>query len=174
MAKRRLEQLEAQLLAYCKKGNEKDVYNGGFGGGHLHAGSFAEVEAHEAERKRLAALVKEARAEAKAEKKSIKGIASSSNDPSTWTKKLLDGDANFTSAEDGIERDLAQATVGLVSASDFRETKERLEREKETAEETAAAEAARKAEQDERERKKRRKADRKQQASKLSFEDDDG
>ena len=133
------------------------------------------MQQHEAERKALAQQVKEARAEAKAERKDLRKHVASASDPANWTKNLLDGmDDSFDKADEGIERELTQATTGLVSAADFKERKERLERKRE--EEAANADADRERQREEAERQKKRKRQklRQQQASMLSFEDDDG
>ena len=169
----RLKELEEQLAALHKRGNEKNEYIGGFGGGHLHASSFADVEKHEAERRALAQQVKEARAALKAERQVIKGHASSFNDPSVWTKTLLAGDERFEKADDGIERELAQATYGLVSASDFKETKARLERKRSEELAGAESEAARRLEEAEEKKRLKRQKQRQQQAARLSFVDDE-
>lgn len=169
----KLKALEEQLAGMHKRGNERDEYVGGFGGGHLHAGSFAEVEKHEAERKALAQKVKDARAEFKAERKELKGHAATFNDPSVWTKSLLAGDdVRFEKADDGIERELAQATYGLVSAADFKETKERLERKRSEEHANAAEAEARQREEAEAKKRRKKQKQRQQQASKLSFDDD--
>jgi len=169
----RLKELEEQLATLHKRGNEKNEYIGGYGGGHLHASSFADVEKHEAERRALAQQVKEARAALKAERQVIKGHASSFNDPSVWTKTLLAGDARFEKADDGIERELAQATYGLVSASDFKETKARLERKRSEELAGAESEAARRLEEAEEKKRLKRQKQRQQQAARLSFVDDE-
>ena len=174
MAALRLKELEDKLLALHQRGGEKNEYVGGFGGGHLHASSFEEVERHERERRELAAEVKEARAAAKQEREQLKQHAAGVNDASSWTKSLLDGESSkFQSADDGIERELTQATYGLVSAQAFRETKERLEKRRAEEAENAAADEARQAEDAARRREEKRQKRRKQQASKLSFEDED-
>ena len=168
----RLKALEEQLANLHKKGGERNEYVGGFGGGHLHAESFEEVQKHETERRELAQKVAEARAVVKAERRELKAHAATFNDPSEWTKGLLDGTGSrFDKATDGIERELAQATVGLVSANDFKETRERLERKRDQG--AAAESEAEQLLRIEREKKRRRKKQREQQASKLSFEDDD-
>ena len=169
----RLKELEEQLATLHKRGNEKNEYIGGYGGGHLHASSFADVEKHEAERRALAQQVKEARAALKAERQVIKGHASSFNDPSVWTKTLLAGDERFERADDGIERELAQATYGLVSASDFKETKARLERKRSEELAGAESEAARRLEEAEEKKRLKRQKQRQQQAARLSFVDDE-
>jgi hypothetical protein len=169
----RLKELEEQLATLHKRGNEKNEYIGGYGGGHLHASSFADVEKHEAERRALAQQVKEARAALKAERQVIKGHASSFNDPSVWTKTLLAGDERFEKADDGIERELAQATYGLVSASDFKETKARLERKRSEELAGAESEAARRLEEAEEKKRLKRQKQRQQQAARLSFVDDE-
>ena len=172
-AQRRLEELETRLQGMYAKGGEKNEYVGGFGGGHLHAGSFAEVEEHEAARRKLAAEVKEAREAARQERKAIKRQAA---DGVSWTSRLLEGDsARFDVADEGAERKLAQATVGLVTHEQFKSTRERLDVEHETelahaaeqaAKQAAAAEAAAAAA-----KKERRKRQRKAETAKLSFAD---
>ena len=167
----RLKELEAKLQRMHERGGERNEYVGGYGGGHLHASSFSEVERHERERKELVAQVKEARAAAKAEKDGIKTHAASSSDPSAWTSRLLQGDdSHFDKADDGIERELAQATYGLVSHSAFVETKERLEKRR-ASQADSAPEAAAEAE---RKRQRKRQKLRQQQAAKLSFDDLEG
>ena len=127
----KLAKLEEKLQAAYKRGNEKNDYVGGYGGGHLHAESFEAVEQHEKDRQRLAAEVKKARAAAKKEKKNIKQQAAAINEASSWTSKILEGEARFAAAEVDTEGALAQATYGLKSADDFRRTRERLEEERE-------------------------------------------
>ena len=173
-AKARLEALEAKLQALYAKGGEKNEYVGGFGGGHLHAESFEAVQAHEEERRRLAAEVKEARAEMKRERASLKERAAGTHDAGVWTSSLLRGDERFTSTDGELERDLAQATYGLVSAADFRQKKEEVEAAHAQREEAAAAALELKRTAEAAERKERKKQKRKAQASKLSFEDEDG
>ena len=169
----RLKALEEQLQGLHAKGKEQNVYVGGFGGGHLQADSFEEVQKHEDQRRRLAQEVKEARQEAKAERQALKDQAESINDAGSWTAKVLEGDGRFDRSVESLDRDLAQATYGLKSAAEFKETKQRLEDQRETAA-ADEAEAARKRELEEHaKRKARQKRQRKEQASKLSFEDED-
>lgn len=173
----RLEKLEAKLKESYERGGERNEYVGGFGGGHLHASSAKEVEDHEEERTKLAAAVKKARAEAQAERRKLKEHAGTSNDPSSWTKKLLDGDGRFDVAEEGNDRLVVQATYGLRTHEEFKGTKARVEEEqresaiREAEERKAAAAAEEAAAARRREAKKKRK--RQQEASKLSFEDED-
>ena len=127
----KLAKLEEKLRAAYKRGGEKNDYVGGYGGGHLHAESFEAVEQHEKDRQKLAAEVKKARAAAKKEKKNIKQQAAAINEASSWTSKILEGEARFAAAEVDTEGALAQATYGLKSADDFRRTRERLEEERE-------------------------------------------
>ena len=141
----------------------------------MHASSFDEVQKHERERCLLAAEVKKAREAAKSERQQLKQHATESSNASTWTARLLEqDDAHFDRADEGIERELTQATTGLVSAAAFRETKERLEKRKA---EQAVEEAAQKAEKEAEARRKRlrkKQEKRQQEAAKLSFDDDDG
>ena len=169
----KLAKLEEKLQAAYKRGNEKNDYVGGYGGGHLHAESFEAVEQHEKDRQKLAAEVKKARAAAKKEKKNIKQQAAAINEASSWTSKILEGEARFAAAEVDTEGALAQATYGLKSADDFRRTRERLEeeREEERAEARREAERAEVAAAEERRERKRKK--RRAEASKLSFEDEE-
>ena len=169
----KLATLEEKLQAAYKRGNEKNDYVGGYGGGHLHAESFEAVEQHEKDRQKLAAEVKKARAAAKKEKKNIKQQAAAINEASSWTSKILEGEARFAAAEVDTEGALAQATYGLKSADDFRRTRERLEeeREEERAEARREAERAEVAAAEERRERKRKK--RRAEASKLSFEDEE-
>ena len=104
----RLKALEAELAEAQAKGKERNVYVGGFGGGHLHASSYDEVERHERRRSELAAEVKAARAAAKAERKELRAQASASASASAWTSKLLEGDARFDAAEDVRDRRAAR------------------------------------------------------------------
>ena len=108
------------------------------------------------------------------EKKQIKEHAGSVNDAASWTQKILEGDARFASTSDHTEQQLAQATYGLKTHAEFRETRARLEEEEQAA---AAAEAqeveARRVAAAE-EKRQRQKRKRREQASKLSFEDEDG
>uniref|UniRef100_A0A6T7X9E4 Uncharacterized protein n=1 Tax=Prymnesium polylepis TaxID=72548 RepID=A0A6T7X9E4_9EUKA len=173
MAQARLEQLEGRLKELYAKGGETNDYVGGFGGGHLKAGSFEEVQAHEEERRRLALEVKEAREAVRLERQGIKSQAASSGDASNWTAKLLDGDTRFDVADNGADHLLVQATHGLKTASEFRATKERVESEVAQAEELAAQERAERSEAAAAERRVRKKRQRKEQASKLSFDDED-
>ena len=167
----KLAKLEEKLQAAYKRGGEKNDYVGGYGGGHLHAESFEAVEQHEKDRQKLAAEVKKARAAAKKEKKNIKQQAAAINEASSWTSKILEGEARFAAAEVDTEGALAQATYGLKSADDFRRTRERLEeeREEERAEARREAERAEVAAAEERRERKRKK--RRAEASKLSFEE---
>ena len=169
----KLAKLEEKLQAAYKRGGEKNDYVGGYGGGHLHAESFEAVEQHEKDRQKLAAEVKKARAAAKKEKKNIKQQAAAINEASSWTSKILEGEARFAAAEVDTEGALAQATYGLKSADDFRRTRERLEeeREEERAEARREAERAEAAAAEERRERKRKK--RRAEASKLSFEDEE-
>ena len=169
----KLAKLEEKLQAAYKRGGEKNDYVGGYGGGHLHAESFEAGEQHEKDRQKLAAEVKKARAAAKKEKKNIKQQAAAINEASSWTSKILEGEARFAAAEVDTEGALAQATYGLKSADDFRRTRERLEeeREEERAEARREAERAEVAAAEERRERKRKK--RRAEASKLSFEDEE-
>ena len=119
----KLAKLEEKLQAAYKRGNEKNDYVGGYGGGHLHAESFEAVEQHEKDRQKLAAEVKKARAAAKKEKKNIKQQAAAINEASSWTSKILEGEARFAAAEVDTEGALAQATrpqVGRRFSADAR------------------------------------------------------
>ena len=169
----RLKALEEELQEVHVKGKEQNVFVGGYGGGHLQADSFEEVQRHEEKRRRLAQEVKEARQEAKAERQQLKSQAGNISDAGSWTAKVLQGDGRFDRSVDSSASNLGQATYGLKSAAEFKETRERLEEQRETAA-ADEAEAARKREQEEHARRKaRQKRQRKEQASKLSFEDED-
>jgi len=139
------------------------------------ADSFDAVEEHERKRKALAQQVKEARAEVKAERQNLKSHASSVNDAASWTAKVLEGDARFASSSDHTEQQLAQATYGLKTAAEFRDTRARLEEEERLAAIAEANEAERRRVEAMEEKRERKKRKRQEQASKLSFElDDDG
>jgi len=168
-----LGELEAKLQETYKRGREENVYVGGFGGGHLVADSYEEVERHEEERRRLAKEVKDARAAAKQEKQQLKAHAGTVNDPSSWTSKVLEGDARFSSAADDTDRALAQATYGLKSYAEFRNTRERLQEEEAVAAAAVLKEEERQREQAAIAKRARQKRARKAQASKLSFDDED-
>ena len=85
----KLKQLESKLQETYDKGREKNVFVGGYGGGHLYAESYQAVEQHEAERRRLAKEVKKARAESKREHKALKRHAQTVNDAASWTAKAF-------------------------------------------------------------------------------------
>ena len=85
----KLKKLESKLQETYDKGREKNVFVGGYGGGHLYAESYQAVEQHEAERRRLAKEVKKARAESKREHKALKRHAQTVNDAASWTAKAF-------------------------------------------------------------------------------------
>ena len=60
--KRDLKVIEKELHTLYDKGGETNDYVGGYGGGHLHASSYEEVEHHERKRRELAEKAKAARA----------------------------------------------------------------------------------------------------------------
>mmetsp|Transcript_46183 Transcript_46183/g.76365 ORF Transcript_46183/g.76365 Transcript_46183/m.76365 type:complete len:177 (-) Transcript_46183:65-595(-) len=173
-SKHKLRDLESKLQDMYAKGREENVYVGGYGGGHLMADSFDAVEQHEHQRRQLAREVKEARSRVKEERAQLKEHAAGVNDPSSWTKKVLDGDSRFASSSDESAFSLAQATYGLKSHAEFRETKERLAEEERVALEAASREDAQRRQNALTEKKERQKRKRREQASKLSFEDEDG
>ena len=173
-AKARLKALEARLQELYQRGGETNEYVGGYGGGHLHAVSFEAVQQHEEERRLLALEVKAAREEVHQESDQLRQHCSGVNDASTWTSKLLSGDGErFEVADNGVERQLAEATHGLVTAAAFKQKREELEAANLTREEDIIAEAERKRRLAEVERKAKKKKQRQAQASKLSFDDED-
>ena len=138
--KKDLKVIEKELHVLYDKGGETNDYVGGYGGGHLQASSYEEIEQHERKRRELATQAKAARAAVKQEKASIKELAATSNDASSWTKKILSED-RYVTADDSESRELAQATVGFVTAAAFKETRERLEQERQNRESTDASDA---------------------------------
>ena len=139
--KQDLKVIEKELHVLYDKGGETNDYVGGYGGGHLQASSYEEVEQHERKRRQLATQAKAARAAVKQEKASIKEHVATLNDASSWTKKILDSDDRYVTADDSESRELAQATVGFVTAAAFKETRERLEQERQSRESTEASDA---------------------------------
>lgn len=133
-----------------------------------------EVQANLRQRQETEAALKAARKNTKDEKKLVKNLAKKSMSVEGWTQALLDGDARFSCAQEGlVEERLTAQTVGLVSGAAFRQKREQLE-----------AEAARKRaheEDKEQEKKsalhmknKQRKLKREQEQKRtLSFTDDD-
>ena len=92
----------------------------------ISSGSFEEREKNDAARRAAEQALKNARVESKAEKRAIKDLAAASMSAASWTSTLSsalggDGDSRFSKAEEDVERQLAERTVGLVSAGDFRE-----------------------------------------------------
>ena len=140
----------------------------------ISSGSFEEREKNDAERRAAEQALKNARVESKAEKRAIKDLAAASMSAASWTSTLSsalggDGDSRFSKAEEDVERQLAERTVGLVSAGDFRERREAIE-----AEEAAKAGKREREEAERLEKKAAKKAKReKQEKAKLSFEEDD-
>jgi hypothetical protein len=139
--KKDLKVIEKELHVLYDKGGETNDYVGGYGGGHLQASSYEEVEHHERKRRELATKAKAARAAVKQEKASIKEHAATFNDATSWTKKILESDDRYVTADDSEGRELAQATVGFVTAAAFKETRERLEQERRNRESTEASDA---------------------------------
>lgn len=89
-----------------------------------------------------------------------------------WTRNLLSGgEERFEKA--ALETDLTQATYGLVTASAYKETRERLERKRSEELANAAEQEARSREEAEQRKRRKREKQRQKQASKLSFDDDD-
>jgi hypothetical protein len=143
--KKDLKVIEKELHALYDKGGETNDYVGGYGGGHLQASSYEEVEHHERKRRELAEKAKAARAAVKQEKASIRDHAAKFNDASSWTKKILESDDRYVTADDFESRELAQATVGFVTAAAFKETRERLEQERKNRESAEASDALKRA-----------------------------
>ena len=142
-------------------------------GHRLHAhGSFESIERNTKERVQAEQALKSARSESKAEKRQIKDLAAKSMSTAAWTSSLSSaleggGDDRFSRAEDNLEHRLAQQTVGLVKADDFRRKREAIEEEE--AGKAEREEEAKKA------KKAAKKAKREQQERQgLSFEDEDG
>ena len=135
--------------------------------------TFDESEKNEELRRRVERSLKEARRESKVDKRQIKQLAESSMSAASWTQGVLDGDTKYVKGETGLEAQLAAETVGLVTAEQFRERREKLEAEavekrgREEEEEREAVEQMRK-------RRLAKKAKREQQEkAKLSFEAED-
>ena len=143
--KRDLKVIEKELHTLYDKGGETNDYVGGYGGGHLQASSYEEVEHHERKRRELAEKAKAARAAVKQEKASIREHVATFNDASSWTKKILESDDRYVVADDFESRELAQATVGFVTAAAFKETRERLEQERKNRESAEASDALKRA-----------------------------
>ena len=143
--KRDLKVIEKELHTLYDKGGETNDYVGGYGGGHLHASSYEEVEHHERKRRELAEKAKAARAAVKQEKASIREHVATFNDASSWTKKILESDDRYVTADDFESRELAQATVGFVTAAAFKETRERLAQERKNRESAEASDALKRA-----------------------------
>ena len=138
------------------------------------AGSLAEQERNAEERKQAEQALKRVRAESKSEKRQIKELAAASMSTAAWTSSLtsaLDGGGNdrFSRAEDNLEHRLAQQTVGLVKAEDFRRKREAIEEE-----EAGKADKAEREEEARRDKLAAKRAKRQQQERmKLSFADDE-
>ena len=171
--KKDLKVIETELKVPYDKGGETNDYVGGYGGGHLKASSYEEIEQHERKRRELATQAKAARAAVKEEKATLKEHAATFNDAASWTKKILESDDRYVTADDSESRELAQATVGFVTAAAFRETRERLEHERQTRESTEAGDAEKRERAAAEERKSHKKKARRAQAYKLSFHDQD-
>ena len=155
--------LEAKLAEVIAEG--KKLGSGGC--------TLDESEKNEALRREVERSLKEARRDSKAEKRQIKQLAESSMSAASWTQGVLDGDTKYVKGETGLEAQLAAETVGLVTAEQFRERREKLEAEavekrgREEEEEREAVEQMRK-------RRLAKKAKREQQEkAKLSFEAED-
>lgn len=153
--------LEAQLVVVIAEG--KKLGTGGC--------TFDESEKNAALRREVERSLKEARRDSKADKRAIKQLAESSMSAASWTQGVLDGDAKYVKGESGLEAQLAADTVGLVTAEQFRERREKLEvdavekRGREEEEEREAVEQTRK-------RRQAKKAKREQQQRRgLSFEE---
>lgn len=137
-------------------------------------GSFEETQRNEAERQKVEHELKNARKEHRNEKQAVKDLAKASMSAANWTQVLLAGDQRFSKGEESVEGRLAQQTVGLVTSSEFREIRASLEAEAVFKEMEALAQEKRERAAAEEEKKARRKKQRQEQASKLSFEDEDG
>ena len=139
----------------------------------MGSGTFDESEKNAALRKVVESELKSARKDSKADKRAIKELAQSSMSAASWTQGVLDGDAKYVKGESGLEQQLAADTVGLVTAEQFRERREKLETaaaEKRGREESDGQEAVEQA----RKRRQAKKAKREQQERRgLSFEEDE-
>jgi hypothetical protein len=136
-------------------------------------GTFEDTQRNAKERAQVEAQLKQARKETKREKQAVKDLAAASMSAANWTQHILQGDSRFSKGEASVEHRLAQETVGLVTSSEFKAKKEALEaeavrKEREDEERAAAKRAAAEVE-----RKARKKRQRQEQASKLSFADED-
>ena len=143
-------------------------------------GTFEEIEQNACRRKEAEAALKQARGAIKREKQAIKDLAAASMSAANWTgslaSALTSGDADatrFDKGDDTVDERLAAATVGLVSAEEFREKRESLEAA--AARERAAVDQARRDAEANRARKKLEKKRKREQEQKrgLSFEDGD-
>ena len=153
--------LEAQLAGVIAEGKRLG----------MGTGTFEESEKNAALRKDIEGQLRVARKDSKADKRAIKQLAESSMSAASWTQGVLDGDAKYVKGESGLEQQLAAETVGLVTAEQFRQRREKLEvdaaekRVREEWEEREAAEQTRK-------RRQAKKAKREQQERRgLSFEE---
>ena len=139
----------------------------------MGSGTFEQSEKNAALQKELEKQLREARRDSKADKQAIRQLAQNSMSAASWTQGVLDGDSKYVKGEAGVEQRLAAETVGLVTADQFREKRERLEseeaekRQREEADERDAAEK-------EKQRRRAKKAKREQQERRgLSFVEDE-
>jgi hypothetical protein len=160
-------QLEGQLRDIIEHGRRLAAGKGG---------SFDEVQANLKARDEAEAALKAARQSSKDEKALVKNLAQKSMSAADWTQALLEGDARFSQAEEGVvEQRLAAETVGLVSSAAFRQKREELESEalsKRKREEDA--ERATRLDADKRKKEKKLKREREQTRGLSFVADDDG
>lgn len=160
-------QLEAKL---------KEIIGHGRRLGAGQGGSFEEVQANLKARDEAEAELKAARQSSKDEKVLVKNLAQKSMSAAGWTQALLEGDARFSQAEEGmVEQRLAAETVGLVSSAAFRQKREELESEaisKRKREEED--ERATRSDADQRKKEKKLKREREQKRGLSFVADDDG
>ena len=137
-------------------------------------GSFEEQERAVRERSSAVLALKRARQESRDAKKEIRDIAQASMSAQGWTDALRAGEeARFARAEgDAVESRLASETIGLVSASAFKQKRAEIEAEREAQrerEEQQVQEAA--LAQQQRKRAKKQQREREQRRG-LSFDED--
>ena len=139
-------------------------------------GSFEDIESCAKAKAAAVKALKLARQQSRQDKKDIRELAQASLSAAGWTQALLDGEeARFAKAEaEAIEGRLAAETVGLVSASAFREKRAMLEADaadQQERRERKEAEAV--LEQRQRKRAKKQQQEREQKRG-LSFVEEDG
>jgi hypothetical protein len=157
------------------EGKLKEIIEHGRRLGTGKGGSFEEVQANLKARDEAEAELKAARQSSKDEKRAVKDLAQKSMSAAGWTQALLEGDARFSQAEEGVvEHRLAAETVGLVSSAAFRQKREELETEaigKRKRDEEAERATRLEAVKQKKEKKIRREREQKRG---LSFVEDDG